>query len=170
MACLFPPERHRLRWTRIDGGFPHSYSAGQESRPFGARRMSTWRRSRPPTASAARAGLPGRGQAAVRALRRAVRCRRDADRADAHRRAVGDQQARRQPGHPGLRQGHLRQHVPGQRRTGRRRHRGLADRGRLRAHVHVRRAELGYLAALKTLEITCRPEVRNRPRPRCYGS
>ena len=88
---------------------------------------------------AARARLPGRGQAAVRALRRALHRRRGPDRPDAYRRAVGDQQARRRPGHPGLRQGHLRRHVPGQRGAGHRGRRGLADRGRVRAHVHVRR-------------------------------
>ncbi len=67
---------------------------------------------------AARARLPGRSEKTVRALRRALHRRRGADRADAHRRAVGHQQARRQPGHPGLGQGHLRRHVPGQRGAG----------------------------------------------------
>ena len=52
---------------------------------------------------AARARLPGRSEKTLRALRRALHRRRGADRADAHRRAVGHQQARRQPGHPGHR-------------------------------------------------------------------
>src|SRR5271165_5076527 len=52
---------------------------------------------------------------------------------------MGDQQTRRRAGHPGLRQGHLRRHVPGQRGAGHRDRRGLADRGRLRPHVHLRR-------------------------------
>ena len=88
---------------------------------------------------AARARLPGRSEKTLRALRRALHRRRGADRADAYRRAVGHQQARRQPGHPGHGQGHLRRHVPGQRGARDRGRRGLADRGRLRPHVHVRR-------------------------------
>ena len=79
------------------------------------------------------------GQAAVRAARRAVHRGRGADRADAHRRAVGHHQARHRAGHPGHRQGHLRRHVPDQRGAGQRGGGGLAQRGRLRAHVHVRR-------------------------------
>ena len=51
-------------------------------------------------------------------LRRPVHRRRGADRADAHRRAVGDHQARHRPGHPGHRQGHLRRPVPDQRGPG----------------------------------------------------
>ena len=43
---------------------------------------------------AARSRLPGKRQAAVRAVRRAVHRRRGPDRADAHRRAVGHHQAR----------------------------------------------------------------------------
>ena len=48
-------------------------------------------------------------------------------------------QARHRARHPGHRQGHLRRHVPDQRRAGQRAARGLADRGRLRAHLHLRR-------------------------------
>ena len=48
------------------------------------------------------------GEAAVRAVRRPLHRRRGADRADAHRRALGDHQARHRARHPRHRQGHLR--------------------------------------------------------------
>src|SRR5215469_12786215 len=52
---------------------------------------------------------------------------------------MGDHQAWGGAGHPGHRQGDLRRHVPDQRRAGERGGRGLAQRGRLRAHVQLRR-------------------------------
>ena len=88
---------------------------------------------------AARPGYLEAVKAAVRAARHAVHRRRGADRADAHRRDVGHHQARHRAGHPGHRQGPVRRHVPDRRRAGQRAVRGLADRGRLRAHVQLRR-------------------------------